>query len=289
MANATPSPYRPVDYDALSGVYDDVRDADLELLRTLADGAKLARTSRVLDIGCGTGNHAVALARLTGACVAGVDPSEGMLAKAIAKGSPVDFRSGDAAHIPFDDAALDFAFMTDVIHHVPDLDAMWSEIARVLRPGAQACVVTQSHEQISGRAIARFFPETVAIDQARYPSIERIVASAAAAGLHRERVETLAEGTEGTIDADFLVLAEKRGYSMLHLLGDDAYAAGLRTLREALIAGPFTVPTAGVTLIWVARGAGDAAASLGMPGNRSATSPDRSDGRAFRTASRAAG
>lgn len=254
VVSATPSPYRPVDYDAISAVYDDVRDADLELLRTLERGADLGPTSRVLDIGCGTGNHTVALARLTGARVAGVEPSEGMLARAIAKGSPVDFRPGDAAHIPFDDGAFDFAFMTDVVHHVPDLDAMWAEIARVLRPGAQACVATQSHEQIAGRAIARFFPGTAAVDQARYPSIERIVSSAAAAGLHLGCVETLAEGTEVTIDADFLKLAEKRGYSMLHLLDDVAYAVGLAMLREALAGGPFKVPTAGGTLVWLTRG-----------------------------------
>lgn len=253
MASATPSPYGPVDYDAISAVYDDVRDADRELLRTLERGADLGPTSRVLDIGCGTGNHTVALANLTGARVSGVEPSEGMLARAIAKRSPVDFRPGDAAHIPFDDGAFDFAFMTDVIHHIPDLDSIWAEIARVLRPGAQACVVTQSHEQIAGRAIARFFPGTVAVDQARYPTIERIVASAATAGLHTEHVETLAYGTEVAIDSDFLRLAEKRGYSMLHRLDDDAYAAGLAMLREALAGGPFKVPTAGETLVWLTR------------------------------------
>src|SRR5512134_3974482 len=62
------------------------------------------RTTRILDIGCGTGRHAIELAR-RGYTVVGVDLSESMLnkarAKAQANGVTVDFRQADARDLPF--------------------------------------------------------------------------------------------------------------------------------------------------------------------------------------------
>src|SRR5947209_19234510 len=53
---------------------------------------------RVLDLGCGTGNHAVPLAE-RGYQVVGVDRSEDMLARARARGSAAEFRSGDLTQL----------------------------------------------------------------------------------------------------------------------------------------------------------------------------------------------
>jgi hypothetical protein len=138
-----------------------------------------------------------------------------------------------------------------VIHHVPDIDAMFGEIARVLRPGGKLCVVTQSHDQIARRAIAQFFPGTVAVDQARYPDIDSITRAAEARRLRVLKTATLYEGGELTLDAQYLELVRKKGYSMLHLISDDEYAAGLRKLEADLAQGPITLPTAGETLVWI--------------------------------------
>ncbi|HEX3049328.1 MAG TPA: class I SAM-dependent methyltransferase [Aggregatilineaceae bacterium] len=147
-----------VDYDQISKIYDDVRAADVALLNQFLDEVEIRPATCILDIGCGTGNHTDLLQRISGAQLSGVEPSAGMLDKARAKNPRVDFREGNAAQIPFDDASFDFAYMTDVIHHVPDISAMFQAIARVLRPGGKLCIVTQSHDQIGRRPIARFFP-----------------------------------------------------------------------------------------------------------------------------------
>lgn len=69
-------------------------------------GRELAfdKSKRILDIGCGTGRHAVELAG-RGYCVTGIDLSESMLAvareKAAAAGVSVDFRRCDARDLPF--------------------------------------------------------------------------------------------------------------------------------------------------------------------------------------------
>ncbi len=242
-----------VDYDQISKIYDDVRAADVALLNQFLDEVEISPATRILDIGCGTGNHTDLLQRISGAQLSGVEPSAGMLDKARAKNPRVDFREGNAAQIPFDDASFDFAYMTDVIHHVPDISAMFQAIARVLRPGGKLCIVTQSHDQIGRRPIARFFPGTAAVDRARYPDIDGLVRTAQACGWRFLKTLILFENQPILLDDAFLELVRKKGYSMLHLITEEEYAAGLRALETALAAGPVEALAAGETLVWLAR------------------------------------
>jgi len=217
-----------VDYNAISQVYDDVRRADVDLINAFAQDVTLSASAHILDIGCGTGNYTDLVQRLTGATVYGVEPSAGMIARARRKNSALVLKQGDAAHLPFEAGLFQFVYMTVVIHHVPDIGAMFAEIRRVLRPDGRVCIVTQSHAQIAVRPIARFFPATVRVDQSRYP-----------------------EGDPVELGDDFLALVQKKGYSMLHLISDDEYAAGLRDLETQLAHGPITLPSAGNTLVWL--------------------------------------
>ncbi len=240
-----------VDYDAISQIYDDVRRADVVLINAFAREITLDADTHVLDIGCGTGNHTDLVQRLTGATVYGVEPSAGMRAKAAAKNPALILAQGDAAHIPFDAATFDFAYMTDVIHHVPDLGAMFAEIRRVLKPGGKFCIVTQSHAQVAARPIARFFPGTVRVDQARYPDIPQIIDVAAAHTFTALKNEVLGAGDQVELGPAFLELVCKKGYSMLHLITEDEYAAGLRDLEAQLAGGPIAAAAAGETLVWL--------------------------------------
>lgn len=241
----------PVDYNAISQIYDDVRRADVDLINRFAEEIPLDSSARVLDIGCGTGNYTDLVQRVTGAAVCGVEPSAGMIVRAVQKNPALVLRQGDAAHIPFEAAAFSFVYMTDVIHHVPDLEAMFAEIGRVLRPDGKVCIVTQSHAQIAARPIARFFPGTVRVDQARYPDIPRIVAAAAARGFAALKTQTAGVGEPVDLGAAYLELVRKKGYSMLHLIAEDEYAAGVRLLEVRLADGPITLPAAGDTLVWL--------------------------------------
>jgi len=92
----------------------------------------------VLDLGCGGGFMAEPLAR-QGAHVIGVDPSAPAIAMARrhAKigGLSIDYRVGTGEHLPVAERAVDIVLCVDVLEHVRDLDAVISEIRRVLRPG----------------------------------------------------------------------------------------------------------------------------------------------------------
>lgn len=240
-----------VNYNEVSQVYDQVRAVDRAIIECFLQGVTLDESSMVLDIGCGTGNYTHALQQATRAHIHGLDQSEGMLAKARRKNAAIDFRQGDAQQLPYADAGFDFVYMTDVIHHVPDIHKLFAEIRRVLKPSGAACIVTQSYAQIERRPIARFFPATVAADKARYPDIPEIVAAAAMQGLALVRVESSGEGEPTVYDRRFLEQVRARGYSMLHLISAEEYARGLAQVEAQLSQGDLVVYKAGKTLVWL--------------------------------------
>lgn len=111
------------------------------LLRLL-DGERIGA---LIDVGCGTGSYAAALAT-HGWEVTGIDVSEDMLRRAHAKA--VHALRADAASLPFADASFDGAISVFTHTDLDDFRAVVGEIARVLRPatpfvyvGAHPCFV----------------------------------------------------------------------------------------------------------------------------------------------------
>jgi ubiquinone/menaquinone biosynthesis C-methylase UbiE len=244
---------QPVNYDEISRVYDDVREGDVILINRFLQEIQPTGTFNALDIGCGTGNYTNLLQQRTQAKVYGIDPSEGMLSKARQKNGRIVFLQGTAEDIPFEDDLFDFAFMTDVIHHVGDIDKMFAEIHRVLGSRGKVCIVTQSHKQIEARPIARYFPGTARVDKIRYPDIDEIIAAAKDRGLRGLKQEILFENNVIELGPDYLALVRKKGYSMLHLISEHQYRVGLKALESALKKGPVKTRLAGETLVWFAK------------------------------------
>lgn len=242
-----------VNYDEISRIYDDVRAGDVELINTFLEEIDLDETCNVLDIGCGTGNYTDLLQKVTHANVFGVEPSEGMIQKARQKNPEITFNVGDAASLPFDDTFFDFVYMTDVIHHVPDITVMFQEIYRVVKPGGKVCIVTQSHKQIESRPIVQFFPGTAAADKGRYPDIKEIIETSQNAAFHFMKTVIVEAGKEIELDQRFLELVQKKGYSMLHLISEEEYQTGLQKLEAALQQGNITSQSAGGTLVWFSK------------------------------------
>jgi ubiquinone/menaquinone biosynthesis C-methylase UbiE len=94
---------------------------------------------RILDVGCGLGDDAAALAGLvaTGGAVVGVDGSQAMIETARRQHGGVEglsFEVADAAHLPFDDASFDACRIDRVLQHIADPAPVVREMARVLRP-----------------------------------------------------------------------------------------------------------------------------------------------------------
>jgi len=98
--------------------------------------AEQGGAGRVLDLGCGDGQIARALAS-TGVSVVGVDPTTNQIDVAAERaGGPV-FAQAGAAVLPFSDGAFDGVIACLVFEHIDDVDAAIGEVARVLRPGGR--------------------------------------------------------------------------------------------------------------------------------------------------------
>jgi arsenite methyltransferase len=105
---------------------------------------RLAAGERVLDLGSGAGTDSLVAAQMVGAGgrVIGIDMTEAMLVKArtaaTAMGvSNVEFVEGEAERLPFSDASFDVVISNGVIDLVPDKDAVFAELYRVLAPGGR--------------------------------------------------------------------------------------------------------------------------------------------------------
>jgi len=100
--------------------------------------------ARVLDVGSGAGTDSLVAAQMVGSTgsVTGIDMTPEMLDKARAAAAAmgvgnVTFLEADAERLPFDDHAFDVVVSNGVIDLIPDKDAVFSEIFRVLAPGGR--------------------------------------------------------------------------------------------------------------------------------------------------------
>jgi malonyl-CoA O-methyltransferase len=115
-----------------------------EVDRVLGEVAGLA----VLDVGAGTGRHAIRLAE-RGALVTALDFSEGMLARAREKpgADRVRWLAHDVANpLPFADRTFDRVLSSLVLEHIPlnGLAPFFRELGRIVREGGSV-VVTAMH------------------------------------------------------------------------------------------------------------------------------------------------
>ncbi|HVT43694.1 MAG TPA: class I SAM-dependent methyltransferase [Thermoanaerobaculia bacterium] len=133
--------------------------------KRLLKEAGLAQGMRVLDVATGTGSVARAARELTGpkGHVAALDPSIGMLRQAKRLGSP-GILLGRGEALPFADEAFDFLSMGYALRHVADLNIVFHEYARALRPGGRVAIFEISRPSskfgvfLLGIYLGRFIP-----------------------------------------------------------------------------------------------------------------------------------
>lgn len=186
----------------------------------------------LVDIGAGTGAFAAAFSDWFGIRVVAVEPSEAMRERIPPS---IEAHAGDAGALPLPDASADAAWLSLVLHHIPDLGAAAEEIGRVLRPGAtlliRGGVSGTNHD---GVELIRWFPETArTVDT--FPSVDDTCAAFAAAGFDRVALEQVCETRPASL-ADLLAEADtlRDADTTMRGLTDDEFLRGKERLRRAV-------------------------------------------------------
>jgi len=238
-----------IDYDEIAAGYARHRRVHPGVLEALVAASGVGAASRVLEVGCGTGNYVTALQQATGAACWGLDPAKQMLSMAGETPGKVVLQRGGAEVLDFPDDNFDLVFSVDVIHHVGDRAAYFREAYRVLKATGRVCTVTDSEWIIRHRQpLATYFPETVEADLGRYPPVAEL----------RQAMEQAGFGglAEHTVEMSYdLVDAQPyrdRAFSCLHLISDEAFHRGMQRMERDLRTGPIQcVPR--YLLLWGAK------------------------------------
>lgn len=216
-------------YQAIAPDYARHRRIHPGVLRALISTGGLSPASSVLEVGCGTGNYLAALGELIGCRSCGIDPSEAMLAEARKRCAQTRFSCAPAESMDLPADNFDLVFAVDVIHHIADRPQAFRECRRVLRAGGKLCLVTDSPAIIRRREpLATYFPETVPVELARYPSLATLRAEMRAArfvDISEMEVEFRSELTD-------IEPYRARVFSSLRLIPQHAFERGMHRLEQ---------------------------------------------------------
>lgn len=168
------------DYDKIASFYDQGRtisDQNIELwLGLIKEFSKVSSDARVLDLGCGTGRFTIPMVTRLGFSVTGADSSKEMLAKAKEKqdADSVTWEYQNAEHLTYPNDSFEVVFVSHLLHHVDSPSRVLRECRRVLRPSGTMLVRYGAIEHNRNDVEHTFFPEALAIDETRIPSVRTV-------------------------------------------------------------------------------------------------------------------
>jgi SAM-dependent methyltransferase len=147
-----------------SGDFAEIATLIVPVAERLVDAADLRAGSTVLDVASGSGNAAIAAARL-GCVVKGVDYVPALLERgrerAAAERIELDLREGDAEELPFLDGSFDASVSVFGTMFAPDQPRAAAELARVTRPGGTIALASWTPDGFVGamfRTVAAHVP-----------------------------------------------------------------------------------------------------------------------------------
>lgn len=201
-----------------------------------------------LDIGCGTGNYTIALSsshyRFTG-----IDPSFEMLNMAKANNNHIDWHIGTAENTGMPDNHFDGILASLTIHHWDNLEAGFSEMARVMKPDGRLVLFTTTPEQTSNYWLTRYFPVMMQRSLPPLPSYNTILKALRHSGLdlvYRENYEVQPDLKDlflysGKHDPErYFDPVFRKGISSFALFSEPSEVeSGLKQLRDDIDNGRF--------------------------------------------------
>ncbi len=238
-----------INYNQIADKYDCTRTSNSNTIDLFQEKLKFEKETKILDFGCGTGNYLRTIFNQFGCKCFGIEPSDSMREIAKQKSRNAQIENGSHELIPFPDNEFDFVYMTDVIHHVPDMNKMFSKLNRVIKPSGLLCIVTESHDQIKNRFYNKYFPSLESVELKRYPGISVITEYAVHNSFVIEEIQEK-EDSKVKISEDFIKLVSEKGYSMFRLIDEDEHITGLENLILDFKLN-IVLKNSGETLIWL--------------------------------------
>ena len=232
-------PVKKTNYSEIAGYYDRVRGGHRRFfgggLKAIAGFGKIRDCRLILDIGCGTGQQALAFAKHFDTGIIGVDCSREMLEKAKKKDRKgrVGWVLGNAEHLPFKGGSFDCAYMTFVVHHVGDKRRAFREARRVCRKGGSFVITTSSHARLR-RTPYSLFPGVYAIDSARFTNMPKLAGMVKASGFSDVRQRHVVFGRERLTLGRALKNADSRFISTFTLISKEDFERGKKIFEKRI-------------------------------------------------------
>ena len=192
----------------------------------------------VLDVGAGTGVFATAFAGWFDCPVVGIEPAAGMRGEAASRRRlpGVAYAGGDGCALPLRDRSCGAAWLSTVIHHLPDLGQAASELRRVVVPGGPVLIRSAFPGRTDGISLFRLFPGAADV-VAGFPSVDDTAAAFGAAGFELASLEPVPQVSAPSLRA-WVDGARRRADTVLLGLTDEHFAAGMAAAEAVAAASP---------------------------------------------------
>jgi ubiquinone/menaquinone biosynthesis C-methylase UbiE len=221
-----------IDYTDASKTYDNTRSSDDEIIEIMSRNGVFSENTNVLDFGCGTGNYLCKISQKYKCTCYGIEPSSGMREIACRKNPNLKIVEGDHEKMVFENKFFDFIYMTDVIHHIKNINLLLKNLSAKLKVEGKICIKTQSWKQIENRWYNRYFSSLETKEKERYPDIEEIIETARLYNLILQKIDIKKWPLENKVDEYFIKNVEEKNYSMFRLIGEKEFKDGLAKLKN---------------------------------------------------------
>lgn len=231
------------DYNKIAKFYDKGRslsEQNIDLwIGLISKYAKAAEGARFLDLGCGTGRFSIPVAEKLRYRVTGADSSIEMLDKARQKDKNriVNWEIQNAEHLSYTDATYDIVFMSHLLHHCDNPRKVINDCRRILGEYGVILIRYGAIEQISDDVEHTFFPETLAIDEARVFTVRKTENYLKEAGFSGIVSEEITQRTYDT-STDHLKAITEKSTSVLTMIPTEAFVKGIARLQKHIVKDP---------------------------------------------------